>query len=173
VDGFDRVDANHFYMSFTGSVTLPGIGTVQDEDVVFYNAGTWSLFFDGSVNGVTDNVDAISIAGGTLYFSLSNNTIPPGAGGTGDDADIYRWNGGSSYTRVMDASVIGVPASGSGNANVDGLVWVDATHFYVSFSGDTTLPGIGAVQDEDVVFYNNGVWIVYFDGQPWADQQQP
>ena len=54
VDGFDRVDATHFYMSFNGTVTivLPGPDlTVQDEDVVFYNAGTWSLYFDGSVNG--------------------------------------------------------------------------------------------------------------------------
>ena len=167
VDGFDRVDATHFYMSFSGTVTitLPGPDlTVNDEDIVYYNAGTWSLYYDGSVNGVTDNVDAISIVGGNLYFSLSTNTIPPAAGGTGDDADIYRWNGGSSYTRVVDASTIGIPSSGGDNANTDGFVWVDATHFYLSFSGDTTLTGPGAVQDEDVVFFNNGTWQVFFDG---------
>jgi hypothetical protein len=167
VDGFKRVNATQFYMSFTGTVTiaLPGPDlTVQDEDVVLYNAGAWSLYYDGSVNGVTDNVDAISIVGGNLYLSLATNTTPPGAGGTGDDADLYRWNGGSSYTRVIDASTIGVPSSGGGNANVDGFVFVDATHFYMSFSNDTTLTGPGAVQDEDVVYYNNGVWSVYFDG---------
>ena len=76
VDGFDRVSATQFYMSFTGNVTivLPGPDlTVADEDVVYYNAGTWSLFFDGSVNGVggTD-LDAISIVGGTLYFSTDD-----------------------------------------------------------------------------------------------------
>jgi FtsP/CotA-like multicopper oxidase with cupredoxin domain len=162
VDGFDRVDATHFYMSFNGAVTivLPGPDlTVQDEDVVYYNAGTWSLFFDGSVNGVggTD-LDAISIVGGTLYFSTDNTTVPPGAGGTGDDADIYRWNGGSSYTRMVDASAVGWST-----ANVDGLVWVDATHVYLSYSTDTTVPGIGAVQDEDVVRNNGGVWSVYFN----------
>ncbi len=152
-------------MSFSGAVTLPVLGTVQDEDVVLYNAGTWSLFFDGSVNGVggTD-LDAISVVGGFLYFSTDSNTLPPGAGGTADDADIYRWNGGSSYTRVVDASTIGIPSTGGGNANVDGVVFVDATHFYLSFSGDTTLTGFGTVQDEDVVYRNGGTWSVYFDG---------
>jgi hypothetical protein len=161
-DGFDRVDATHFYMSFNGSVTVPGVvGTVQDEDVVYYNAGTWSLYFDGSVNGVgSTDLDAISIVGGTLYFSTDDATSPPGAGGTGDDADIYRWNGGSSYTRIFDASALGWSS-----ANVDGFVWVDATHFYMSYSVDTTVPGLGTVQDEDVVYYKGGgTWLVYFDG---------
>ncbi len=163
VDGFDRVSATQFYMSFNGAVTiaLPGPDlTVADEDVVFYNAGTWSLYFDGSVNGVggTD-LDAISIVGGTLYFSTDDTDVPPGAGGSGDDADIYRWNGGSSYTRVRDASALGWST-----ANVDGLVWVDATHVYLSYSADTSVPVIGAVQDEDVVRNNGGTWSVYFNG---------
>ena len=167
VDGFDRVDATHFYMSFNGSVTVPGIGvTVQDEDVVYYNAGAWSMFFDGSLYGLggttgstSFDLDAISIVGGTLYFSTDNTNIPAGAGGSGDDADIYRWNGGSSYTRMYDASAIGWST-----ANVDGFVFVDATHYYLSYSADTTITGLGAFEDEDVVYYNNGTWSVYFDG---------
>jgi hypothetical protein len=165
VDGFDRVDATHFYMSFSGTTSVPGIGTVQDEDVVYYNNGTWSLFFDGSLQGLASNsfdLDAISIVGGTLYFSTDNGNVPSGAGGTGDDADIYRWNGGSSYTRVVDASA--PPYSLPSGANVDGLVWVDTTHFYLSFAADISVTGFGTVQDEDVVYYNNGTWIVYFDG---------
>jgi hypothetical protein len=160
VDGLDRIDNTHFYMSFNAQVNVPGIGNVEDEDVVFYNAGTWTLFFDGSANGVAGtDLDAISIVAGTLYFSTDNTTVPPGAGGTGDDADIYRWNGGSSYTRMIDASVVGWST-----ANVDGLVWVDATHAYLSYSSDTTAPGIGAVQDEDIVRNNGGTWSVYFNG---------
>jgi hypothetical protein len=163
VDGLDRVSATQFYLSFNGTVTiaLPGPDlTVQDEDVVLYNAGTWSLYFDGSVNGVAaTDLDAISIVGGQLYFSTDNTTVPPGAGGTGDDADIYRWNGGGSYTRMVDASAVGWST-----ANVDGLIWVDATHVYLSYSADTTAPAIGAVQDEDVVRNNGGTWSVYFNG---------
>ena len=168
VDGFDRVSATQFYMSFDGNVTVPGIaGTVADEDIVFFDGTVWSLYFDGSVNGLTGgsatDIDAISIVGaggpGNIYFSTDNTAVPPGAGGTGDDADIYRWNGGSSYTRMVDASVVGWST-----ADVDGLVWVDATHVYLSYSADTTVPGTGAVQDEDVVRNNGGTWSVYFDG---------
>ena len=65
---------------------MPGLGTVQDEDVVYYNAGTWSVFFDGSAHGLigehsTWTRSASSAA--TLYFSTVGNTNPPGVGGHG------------------------------------------------------------------------------------------
>jgi FtsP/CotA-like multicopper oxidase with cupredoxin domain len=177
VDGFVRVDDTHFFMSFSSDITIviPGPDlTVADEDIVYYNAGTWTLAFDGSANGLTTgnfDLDAIGIVGGTisannLYFSTDNTNIPTGAGGTGDDADIYRWNGGSSYTRVVDASVVGVPSTGGGGgSNVDGIFFDTATHFFMSFSnGTTALPVLGNVQDEDIVEYNAGTWSVYFDG---------
>ncbi|MCI4657998.1 S8 family serine peptidase [Cryobacterium zhongshanensis] len=166
VDGFDRVSPTQFYLSFTDQVNVPGIGTVQDEDVVFFNGTTWSLYFTGSAHGLGGSnsldVDAISVVGSTLYFSTLGNSNPPGVGGTADDADVYSWNG-TVFSRVIDASAApyGLPAA----ANVDGFVRVDATHFYLSFSADTTtVPVLGAVQDEDVVYYNAGTWSVYFDG---------
>jgi hypothetical protein len=165
VDGYDRVSATSFYVSFADNVTIARPGpdlSVQDEDVVFYDAGTWSVFFDGTGHGLTAanlDLDAISVAGSTVYFSTVGNTNPPGVGGAADDADVYSWNG-TSYARVWDASANGV----AGAANVDGFARVDATHFYLSFAADTTLPGLGAVQDEDVVFDDNGAWSVYFDG---------
>ena len=163
IDGFSRVDATHFYVSFSGTVTLAGVGTVADEDVVYYNAGSWSMWFDGSADGVGGTVDlgAVSVVGNTLYFSTNNTAVPPGAGGTGHTADLYRWNGGTSYTRVFDSTAAGLPAA----ANVNGAVFVDATHFYLSFSNaTTTVPGLGAVQDEDVVYNSGGSWSVFFDG---------
>lgn len=159
VDGLVRVDNTHYYVSFTADVSLPGVGTVQNEDVVYNNNGTWSVYFDGTANGLgASNIDAISITGGTLYFSTSDTTLPTGVTGVGDDADIYSWNGTSA--RVFDATALGW----SGN-NVDGLVYVDATHFYLSYSPtNTTVAGVGNAQDEDVVYYNNGIWSMYFDG---------
>ena len=80
VDGFDRVSATQFYASFSGTRRRArASATVADEDVVCYNAGTWSLFFDGSANGIggTD-LDAISIVGGTLYFSTERHRHPAG-----------------------------------------------------------------------------------------------
>ncbi len=172
VDGYDRVDDTHAFFSFTDPTFLSGLGFVQDEDVVYYNAGTWSMYFDGSLHGLGNNgnldLDAISVvgavngAGGTLYFSTFGNTNPPWVGGSADDADIYSWNG-TGYARVIDASA--APYSLPANANVDGYVRTDATHGYFSFSAtSTTVPGLGAVPDENVLAYNAGTWSVYFDG---------
>jgi Bacterial Ig domain/Multicopper oxidase len=176
LDEFKIVDATHFYASFATNTTLPGIGTVQDEDIVYYNGSTWSVFFNGTNKGLTNpnhDIDAFDIAGNMVYFSMSGSTNapgatnPPGTGGTADNADIYSWNG-TSFQRVVDLSTKGVPnAPNSGSAaNVDGLKFVDSTHFYVSFAGNVTLPGIGIVQDEDIVYYNGSTstWSVFFDG---------
>ncbi len=144
VDGFSRVDATHFYVSFSGNVTLVnGAGqpsvSVADEDVALWNGTAWSRWFDGSTHGnMTQNVDAISVFGNGMYFSLSTNTAPPGVSG-GDDADIYHWAGGgaSTYSRVLNASgtgSLGLPTS----ANVDGFVWRSPTDWLVSFSGNTS-----------------------------------
>jgi hypothetical protein len=166
VDAFARVDAKHFYLSFANdTTTVTGLGTVQDEDVVYWNDGSWSVYFDGTSHGLGGNanldVDAISVDGPTLYFSTAGNSNPPGPGGTADDADVYSWNG-TVYSRVWDATANGVP----GAASLDGLDRVDATHLYLSFANDpfVTVPGLGAVQDEDVVFWSAGSWSVYFDG---------
>ncbi len=164
VDGYSRVDGTHFYLSFTGSVNLPGLGTVQDEDVVSWNNGSWSMFFDGSAHGLGGNgsgdIDAIDVEGGVLYFSTLGNQNPSGVNGSADDADLYRWTG-TAMSRFWDASANGLP----GGANTDGAVVLDATHLYLSFSPTTTtVPVLGGVQDEDVVAFNAGTWSVYFNG---------
>jgi hypothetical protein len=120
------------------------------------------VLFDGTGHGLTasnQDLDAISVVGGVLYFSTVGNTNPPTVKGTADDADVYSWDG-ASYARVWDASAHGLVSS----ANVDGLVRADSGHFLLSFSNDTTVPGLGAVQDEDVVDDRADVWTTYFDG---------
>jgi hypothetical protein len=164
IDGYDHVDATHFYMSFVSDgTTLPGLGAVEDEDVVYYDNGTWSVFFDGTALGLTasgHDLDAINIVGGILYFSTVGNINPPGVTGSADNADIYSWDG-SSFARVWDATANGV----EGNANVDGFVRVDASHFYLSFNNTTTtLPGLGTVADVNILFNNIGTWETFFDG---------
>ena len=166
VDGYSvGATAGTFYLSFAGTVTVPGIGTVQDEDVVYWTGTSWQLYYDGSTHGITANVDAISVTGtGTgrvLYLSLATNTTPPGVtGAAGDDADIYRWTSGSTYTRVLDATTAGIPAT----ANVDGVTWVSATDYYLSLSADATVTGLGTAADEDVIHRTGTTWSTYFDG---------
>ena len=166
IDGLSIVDNETFYVSFAGATTdVPGIGAVQDEDVVKYDNGSWSLVFAGSNCGLNDrkgngDIDAIHVNGDTLYFSTAGNANVSGVAGAGDDADIYSWNG-SVCSRVFDASANGLP----GSANIDGLTYVDADTFYVSFEGSTTsIAGLGTVQDEDVVLYDLGNWSSYVSG---------
>jgi hypothetical protein len=165
VDGYSREDDTHFYVSFTGTTSVAGFGTVEDEDVLYRNGTSWQLYYDGSTHGITANVDAISVvgtgAGRVLYFSLATNTTPPGVtGAAGDDADIYRWTSGSTYTRALDATTVGIPAT----ANVDGVTWVGTTDYYVSFSTDAAVTGLGTAADEDVIHRSGTAWSTYFDG---------
>jgi hypothetical protein len=164
VDGLVRVDNTHFYVSFSATnTTVPGLGAVQDEDIVYYNAGTWSVFFDGTARGLTANaqdIDAFEIIGTTIYFSTAGNANPPAVGGAADDADIYTWNG-SVFTRFWDATANGVP----GGANVAGLSMIDTTHFYVSFTNTSVnLTGLSGVQNVDIAKFDAGTWRMYFDG---------
>ena len=163
VDGYVAAGANRFYVSLSRTVKVPGLGKVAGEDVFYWNGGKWARYFDGSAHGLGGakaGLGAISIRGKSLYLSTAANTKLPGVTGTPDDADIYRF-GGRKFTRVWDASAHGVPQG----ARVDGYARVDATHFYMSFGNSTTtLPGLGVVQDEDVVYFDNGVWKTYFDG---------
>ena len=161
VDGLSRTSGGRFYLSFDRAVVVPGIGEVADEDVAYWNGRRWELFLDGSKHGLAaSGVDAISVRGGALYFSTAGARTPPGVAGKGTSTDVYRWQGGR-FARVFDASKHGV----AGGSNVDGFVRVDVKRFYFSFAAGTTrLPGIGVVQDEDIVYYDSGSWSLYFDG---------
>jgi hypothetical protein len=165
LDGLVVLGTNHFYLSFVAATTtISGLGVVEDEDVVEYNNGVWSTFFDGTAHGlIVDglDLDAISVVGNTLYFSTAGNVAVPGVGGTPDDADIYAWDG-TGFGRVFDASLAGL----QNNANVDGVAWLGADEFYLSFGGtpSTNVPGLGVVEDENIVRFANGVWSLYFNG---------
>ena len=183
IDGLHYVDADTFYVSFdrNGGTTVPGIpDPVQDEDVVLYDAGAWTLYFDGSDCGLDasngQDIDAISVDGTTLYFStLGGGSANPVAGVTGayDDADVYTWQEGTTTCgREFDARS-GAGLLLPGNADIDGLtVKVDPLGdltYYMSFNrndgaGGTAVSGLlGVVGDEDVVSYDGTSWSWYVD----------
>jgi PKD repeat protein len=59
--------------------------------------------------------------------------------------------GGNTLTRTNYITVNTPPAS---------------TRYYVSFTTNTTVPGVGTAADEDIVYYDTGTasWSLYFDG---------
>ncbi len=178
IDGIS-VNGTAIYASFAASSTnVPGVGNVPDEDVVVYDTvgGTWGTYFDGSLCGLDtgngQDIDAVSVSGGTLYFSSvggGNGNPVGGVAGPYDDADVYSWNGGTTGTANCDRELnarngpsanIGLP----GNADIDGLT-VEGTTYHMSFNrnGGTSVPGLGTVQDEAVVSYDSvtGIWSVF------------
>ncbi|MEZ4659063.1 MAG: multicopper oxidase family protein [Caldilineaceae bacterium] len=172
VDGLVFVSPAQFYVSFarSGGTSVPGVGTVQDEDIVFYNGGNWSMFFDGSAYGMDassgQNIDAFDIdfTDGSIYFSTAGGgsaAAIQGVAGPNDDADIYRFDG-AVFERVFDGSNEGLP----GNADINGLVWLGGDNYLISFDrdGGVNVPGLGVVQDEDIVEFNAGAWTSFFDG---------
>jgi hypothetical protein len=154
---------SRFYASFSTDTPIPGLGTVQDEDVVYFDGTRWSVWFDGTARRLTTSaldLDAISVVGSVLYFSTAGPANPPGVLGVADDADVYRWDG-RTFARVWDGTAHGLGTA----ANVDGLDVTDPTHLWLSFASATTqVAGCSPVQDEDVVRYDGGRWSVFFDG---------
>ena len=163
-----------YYMSFRRNqgTNVPGVGVVEDEDVVTYNPedDEWQLYFAGvdvcdgmdATNG--HDIDAFDVVNGVSYFSTAGNAAIAGVAGPYDNADIYRIDPLLGCIRVFDASTTGLVANI--DVNIDGLTVVDDDTFYISFELDagTFVPGLGTVEDESVVMYDAGAWSMYFDG---------
>lgn len=129
------------YMSFDRPVNVPGLGKVDDSDVVLYHmtllGSTWSLYLDGSQIGLTtdaEDIDAISLhTNGKMLFSTSGNYELLGAANTlykGGDEDMLLW---SSITNNV---IVQIPGSGfqiaAGNDlhNLDFQMLGDTDYYY-------------------------------------------
>jgi hypothetical protein len=163
VDGLRLVDADTFYVSFNrdGGTTVPGLGSVADEDIVLYDAGVWSMYFDGSDAGLGDShgedVDAFHfLPDGTLLVSTVDRPTVPGVSGIQDE-DLMRCVGSfgpdttCTWSLYFDGSLVGL---GSGAEDVDGAVISIAGNVYLTTGGDFSVSGLSG-QDEDVFVCNS------------------
>jgi hypothetical protein len=164
IDAFAFAPDGSLVMSFTRPAGVPGIiGTVDDSDLVKFNAvslgpdteGSFSRYFDGSDVGLTtddEDIDAVDIrAGGRIVVSTSGGASVPGVASV-DDSDLLRFTpsdlGSStagSWVRHLDGSDIGLTADSEDIDAVaawSGLIGLSST-------GDLSVPGLTA-QDEDV-----------------------
>lgn len=142
---FKTIDLGQvYYLSFDAPVAVPGLGTVDDSDVVahtyvFGQGATWSLFFDGSAHGLTtdgEDVDAIEVDGSTLYLSTAAGfSVPKVGGGTlkGADEDVFVFaSQANAFGLWRDGGNIGLTATN----NVRGFAFMryadDDIAFYVT-----------------------------------------
>jgi subtilisin family serine protease len=168
INAFAFLDADSLVISFENRVTLPGLGEVDDSDLVRFDAtalgpdtqGSFtSLFVDGSLIELTSNneeIDAVEVlADGTLIISTIGNPSVTGVSGD-DDADLLSFTptvagdySAGTWAMWYDASDVGHNA-GNGNEDVDAVFVADGDPF-VSTVGNFVLSGGLSGGDEDVV----------------------
>jgi len=154
VDGLLVADGDTFYLSFNNNagVAVPGIGTAQDEDIVLYDAGAWSLFFDGSEVGLGDgdaeDVDGFEILmDSSLVISTTGGVTPdPDIPGAQQDEDMLRCEPTSASPIVscnwswwFDGSDVGLAAA---TEDVIGLSVTAVGDIYLSTQGAFSVTGL-------------------------------
>jgi hypothetical protein len=180
VDAVVVVDADTIYLSFNGNDTnVPTIGNVQDVDIILYDAGAWSFYFDGSDVGLADgtgeDVDAFEILpGGDLIFSTNAGGSVPGVTGFADE-DLIRFtptslgvNTSGTWSMYFDASDVGLTNT---SEDINGVAVVGGD-IYITTTGNFGVSGLSG-QGADVFICHGptlGVnsactsFSLYFDG---------
>ena len=129
VNALHVIDATSILMSFDRSVTIPDVGTVDDFDIVRFDAtslgdntaGTFSLYFDGSDVGLDttkEDIDVITLLDdGRLIISTVSTVSVPGV--DADDEDLLAFSPTSlgadtagSWALHFDGSDVELDASG-------------------------------------------------------------
>ena len=145
-------DGSGYVMSFDGWTDVPGVGGVDDSDIVKYNlgSGNFSLYFDGSDVGLsTDNedIDALTVlANGKLIVSTLGNVDVSGV--SRRDEDLLKFspsslgnNTSGSWSVYLDGSDVGLASSG--DEDIKG-VWVDEANgdIYLTTLGNFGVSGV-------------------------------
>ncbi len=165
-------------MSFTSSTSLPGIGTVANEDIVMRNmvTGVWSMYFDGSDVGADPfTIDALAVLpDGDLLLSFTSDGII--AGLVADDSDLMRFhptslgaNTQGTWSVYFDGSDVDLTTS---SEDIDGVSILPDGRLVISTSGSPSVTGLLKLKDEDLILFNPtslgdvtaGTWSMYFDG---------
>jgi hypothetical protein len=131
------------YLSLQAPYKVPGIpGVVDDSDVIKYNGAAFSLFYDGSLYGLTvnsENVDAIAFdETGALLLSTTGNYSVTGLP-AGADEDLLRFDGAAHSLYFDGSHNAGLTAEDIAGASV-----APGGDIYLSLLDGFNLGGVGA-----------------------------
>jgi hypothetical protein len=164
LDAVEQLGANELLLSLMAPATLPGVGAVDDSDLVRFTAsslgsttaGTFTMYFDGSDVGLTmggEDVDAAALLddGRLVVSTLDNVSVPgvggadedilaftPAPGGLGDDSTAGTW------ALWFDGSALGLAA---GSEDVDAAD-VFGGALYLSTLGNFAVPGRSGANED-------------------------
>lgn len=158
VDAFALMSDGTILLSMDAAVSVSGLGTVDDSDIVRFTptslgtttAGSFSWYFDGSDVGLTTNnedVDAIDFApDGRLLISTVGSFSVTGA--SGEDEDLAAFSATSlgsttsgTWSLYFDGSDVALNTAASEDVNG---VWVDPSNnqVYLSTLGAFSVSGV-------------------------------
>ncbi|MEW5988320.1 MAG: glycoside hydrolase family 13 protein [Chloroflexota bacterium] len=157
VDALEFLDDGSILLSLdSASFNIPGLGTVDDSDIVKFiptslgstTAGTWEMYFDGSDVGLTtdsEDVDAIGFTpAGKLVVSTLGSFTVTGASGADEDmveftATSTGWTTSGTWALYFDGSDVGLTAT---TEDIWGT-WLDSatSQIYLSVSGAFSVTG--------------------------------
>ena len=166
--------------SATGTTTLPGIGAVDDEDIVSFDpvSGLFAMVFDGSDVGLgSGDVDAFAfVDADTILMSFDSPRSVPGVGGTVDDSDIVQFDAttlgattSGVFSAFFDGSLVGLT---SASEDIDALELLADGSLLISTIDNPSVAGVAGAAEQDLLrftptvpgVYSAGTWSMYFDG---------
>ncbi|NND12847.1 MAG: hypothetical protein HKO10_02695, partial [Acidimicrobiia bacterium] len=180
----DPAPDGFYYLTFTSSTTVPGLGSVQDEDIVTYDpsTGSWAMYFDGSDVGIAPGeINAIHIRDdGSILMSLDSDMSVPGIiggpdGTNVDESDVFLFTPTSTGTNTsgtfsfhFDGSDMGLAAR---SEDIDAIYEFSDGTLAISTKGSFKPGGIPNGSDEDIHVFTgtygsetSGSFSLYFDG---------
>lgn len=184
-EGTDSCGAGEeVWLTFTTTTAVPGLGNVENEDIVAYNTGTgtWSLIFDGSDVGLSGFIiDGVArLPSGEILYSVDaagtiTGLVGGPSGGSVDDSDIIRFTPttlgtttAGTHNFYFDGSDVGLTAN---DEDVDAISLTSTGGLVLSTLGAFGVTGVSG-QDEDLFVFTAtslgsvtaGSFAMYFDG---------
>ena len=136
IDGVYEFPDGGLAISTLGSASVNGLGSIRDEDAIFFAAtgygstttGSFSMQFDGSDVGFStssgEDIWGVSFDGADMYFCTAGDWSASGAAGADEDVGVFTgvYGAATSGSAVLelDLSALGI-ATGE---DLDGLCYV-------------------------------------------------
>jgi hypothetical protein len=157
LDAFSIIGSNSILMSFDQTITVPGIGPVEEFDIVQFTAttlgentaGTFSLYFNGQDFGLdvtSEDIDAINLLpNGILLISTGGGVAVPGVSGVDEDILAFTPATGT-WSLYFDGSDVGLNTD-SGE-DIDALSVANNGKIYLSTRGAFAVTGVSGTASD-------------------------
>ena len=140
-----------YLLSFTDPVNVPGIGQVDDSDIIVYDGSAYDFWLDGSDFGLTTNdedVDSLEVLDdGTIIVSVLGQGQVPGVSMRGED--LIALDTEDEWSMYFDGSDVGLT---TGQELVDAAAVDAAGSLDLSTTGRLSAGGFAADDDDVAVF---------------------